>query len=242
MTDPQPDFGELLATPPKGTRFILVRHGETDWNRERRFQGHTDIPLNQQGVQQAGLVQQYLQALELTMGNPPYQVCVSSDLGRAKQTAAIIHGDRQPPVSPSSALRERDYGHLSGLTAEEMQQKSPVEYAGMKARQVDATIRSGESIRMFYNRVVSEFQRLAVENPGQCVLLVAHGGVLDCIYRHCSGTLLEKPRDWLLPNCALNLVELDSNEKASVIAWAWQGHLAQTSADRNLDEVDGRIT
>lgn len=236
------DFATAVGQKHQGTRLILVRHGQTAWNLERRFQGHTDIPLNAEGLRQAQLLGNYLEHLEQAQGHAVYQHCISSDLDRARTTASLIHGNRQPPLVLNPAFRERNYGHLSGLTAEEMQQKSPLEYAGMKARQVGAPIQGGESLLEFYSRVVRGFHDLLAAYPGQHILLVAHGGVLDCIYRHCTGTPLEKPRDWLLPNCALNLIDLDSKGKTTALVWASEGHLNTGSAGPNLDEVDGRIT
>lgn len=234
------DFGAVVSEKPVGTRFILVRHGETDWNREKRFQGHTDIALNAHGVQQARLIHQYFDALEAN-GLALYQQCISSDLDRARTTANIIHGQKTPPVQPNPDLRERHYGHLAGLTGDEMALKSPEEFAGLRNRQPDAPLHGGESLRQFYNRVVLAFKEIARVNQGTSTLLVAHGGVLDCIYRYCTGESLDKQRDWQLPNCALNIVELDSQGHGNVLLWAWLGHLNKDLPGQNMDEVDGRV-
>jgi probable phosphoglycerate mutase len=234
------DFGAVVSKKPVGTRFILVRHGETDWNREKRFQGHTDIALNKSGLQQAELVRRHFDLLALA-GSTLYQHCFSSDLDRACTTAKIIHGDRQPGIVLNSSLRERDYGHLSGLTADEMQTRSPAEYKGLRERTPNAPLSGGESLGEFYGRVVAAFQHIAMTHQDSTILLVAHGGVLDCIYRFCMGEPLQKPREWLLPNCALNLIELDSRRIWTAPLWAWTGHLNIDRPDQNMDEVDGRI-
>ena len=234
------DFGAIVSKKPMGTRFILVRHGETDWNAERRFQGHTDIPLNAHGTQQARLIRKYFDQLEST-GLPLYDHCVSSDLSRAQTTAAIIHGEKIPGVKLDAALRERNYGHLAGLTGDEMHLKSPEEFANLASRQIDALLLGGESLRDFFTRVVDVFEQVATKHANRTVLLVAHGGVLDCIYRHCTGEPLEKQREWQLPNCALNVVEIDSQGKGTVLMWAWTGHLNNDKTGQNMDEVDGRI-
>lgn len=234
------DFGAIVGKKPTGTRFILVRHGETDWNREKRFQGHIDIALNSHGLAQAGLVQQYFQRLEAA-GLVIYQHCVSSDLERAYTTARVIHRGKAQAIELDAGLRERHYGHLSGLTADEMQAKSPTEYQGLRERTPEASLLGGESIAMFYKRVVATFNRIALAHEGQHILLVAHGGVLDCIYRHCTDEPLDKQRTWALPNCALNVIELDSQANWSVPLWAWSGHLGLDRTGQNMDEVDGRI-
>ena len=111
------DFGAVVSKKLTGTRLVLVRHGETDWNREMRFQGHTDIPLNKQGETQALLVQRYLDTLAKTVG---FQIdaCFSSDLARAHNTARLVSEPFGLQVLLTQGLRERDYGHLSGLTGD----------------------------------------------------------------------------------------------------------------------------
>ena len=234
------DFGAVVSKKPAGTRFILVRHGETDWNREKRFQGHTDIALNEKGLRQAAHIRRYFDQLELA-NTTLYQHCVSSDLNRAYTTAKSIHGEKLPPIELNADLRERHYGHLSGLTADEMQVKSPAEYRGLRERTPDSPLAEGETLAGFYHRVTAAFEHIAHQRHGETILLVAHGGVLDCIYRHCLGEPLQKPRDWQLPNCALNVVELDAEGAWHIPLWAWMGHLNLDSPDQNLDEVDGRI-
>lgn len=224
-----------------GVRFILVRHGETDWNKDKRFQGHTDIALNSQGVLQAQLVRAHFDLLE-TQGLALYQHCVSSDLSRAITTARSIHGPKTPAVQLHAGLRERDYGHLSGLTGDEMLAKSPQEFTNLRNRVADAPLQGGESLKHFYSRVVSNFEQIGQEaTPGDTILLVAHGGVLDCIYRHCTGEPLEKQRQWQLPNCALNVVDIAPDGRKQVCLWAWTGHLNNGEPGQNMDEVDGRI-
>lgn len=234
------NFKTLVDKKPNGTRFILVRHGETDWNKEKRFQGHIDIALNAHGMQQAQLVRRYFDQLEAA-GVQLYQHCVSSDLGRAHVTAKIIHGGKAPAIVLNNSLRERNYGHLAGLTGDEMHEKSPQEFASLRNRVPDAPLQGGESLEQFYQRVVCAFQQIAREQQGHTTLLVAHGGVLDCIYRHCTGEPLQKQRDWQLPNCALNVVNIEPSGHKSVPVWAWLGHLRNDETGQNMDEVDGRI-
>jgi 2,3-bisphosphoglycerate-dependent phosphoglycerate mutase len=234
------DFGAIIGKKPTGARLILVRHGETDWNKQKRFQGHTDIALNAHGLLQAQLLRKYLVSLE-TQGVPLYDECISSDLIRAQATANTIHGSRTPAMHLNAGLRERDYGHLSGLTGDEMQAKSPHEFAGLRNRVPDAPLQGGESLFQFYSRVVGAFEHICAAHTGKTILLVAHGGVLDCIYRHCTGEPLQKQREWQLPNCALNVVEIDPQGNKSVKLWAWTGHLNRDKPGQNMDEVDGRI-
>ncbi len=234
------DFGAIVSKKPAGSRFILVRHGETDWNKEKRFQGHTDIALNTHGMAQAQLVKYHFDQLK-AKGLHLYDHCESSDLSRALTTAQTIHDHEVPEVVLNASLRERNYGHLAGMTGDEMHAYSPEEFAHLRNRTPDSPLKGGESLLEFYQRVVSAFDQIANARQGQTVLLVAHGGVLDCIYRHCTGEPLQKQREWQLPNCALNVVEIDSQGNKSVKLWAWTGHLNHDKPGQNMDEVDGRI-
>lgn len=230
-----------FAPPPKPdghTRIVLVRHGETPWNQEKRFQGHTDIALNAKGIEQA-------HRLGLALAQMAHMVpesAISSDLGRAQHTANILL-EYAPGLSlfTDPMLRERHYGHLAGLTGDEMQQKSPSEYTALTTRQPNSTIQGGESLSAFYTRVTQAFLTLLEKQRGQTVLVVSHGGVLDCIYRLCTNTPLQAPRQWLVPNCAINVIDFDLKGKNEILTWANLQHLSVEAHAQQMDEVDGRI-
>lgn len=222
-----------------GTQVLLVRHGETDWNREKRFQGHTDIALNAQGVEQAQLLAQRLRQVEAALGHPLFSQVVHSDLSRASHTAGILTGgDNGIQTHQDRGLRERHYGHLAGLTGDEMQAKCPSEFAHLKNRDPDGLITGGESLSQFYRRVVATYESILAKAQGHRLLIVAHGGVLDCIYRHCTNHPLQPARSWLLPNCALNVIYHPAQGPATVRLWADTSHL---QGPQGRDEVDGRI-
>ncbi|MDH4395903.1 MAG: histidine phosphatase family protein [Limnobacter sp.] len=238
------------STPPSHRKVVLVRHGETDWNASKRFQGHTDIPLNPLGVQQALALAGHFRQLEEAIQRPIAQRCISSDLSRARDTAAILW-DAQAKLHLEPKLRERDYGHLSGLTGDEMAAQHPEAFQGLKARAPHSPLPGGESLHDFNQRVLTAFVKLLSDYPDDDLLLVAHGGVLDCIYRYCTREPLEKHRDWLLPNAALNLLQVEKARSqaeetsatppaAEILLWADQSHFVQQE-DRPKDEVDGRI-
>lgn len=240
------------SAPESHRRVVLVRHGETDWNASKRFQGHTDIPLNPQGIWQAQALASHFRQLESTLQRPIARRCISSDLGRALETARILWG-QESDLHLDPNLRERDYGHLSGLTGDEMAALHPEAFNGLQTRDPHSPLPGGESLHGFNQRILSAFGKLLTLYPDDDLLLVAHGGVLDCIYRHCKAEPLEKHRSWLLPNAALNLLQVQkvsSNIKATasptpqILLWADQSHL-QTQENGldsgSRDEVDGRI-
>jgi probable phosphoglycerate mutase len=147
------------------TVFALVRHGETDWNRERRIQGSTDIPLNDTGREQA-------RATGAVLASRRWTALVASPLSRAAETARIIGahvGLSEPELEPR--LVERDYGAAEGLTGTEIDTRYPdgAEVPGREPREAVAV------------RAVDALHDLAARHPGEAVIVVAHGGVIRSV-------------------------------------------------------------
>ncbi|HEY6897649.1 MAG TPA: histidine phosphatase family protein [Rhodocyclaceae bacterium] len=205
-------------------RFCIVRHGETDWNTQRRLQGHIDIGLNPVGHRQAAAAAQGLVGLH-------FDAFLASDLLRTRETAAAITAvlGIKPHLEPD--LRERHYGVFQGRTADEVAIHFPEAYAAYKSRDEHYEFGDGESLHDFAHRISSTMTRLAETHAGQTVLLVAHGGVLDVIYRRAMGRDLSGPRDFPIPNAALNWISVGPNGW-QVELWADQRHL-----DNALDEL-----
>lgn len=208
------------------TRFCLVRHGETDWNGEKRIQGQIDIDLNAAGEAQARAVRQGLRG-------HAFAAAYSSDLRRAWSTARIATEGLGLSVSPAPTFRERNFGVLQGLTAHEARLLLPEAHGHHLARTPDHDYGDGESLIDFQARVMAGLDELAVRHIGHAVLVFTHGGVLDIAYRAASGQALERQRDFALPNAALNWLE-HRDTRWRLISWADCGHL-----DRALDEVPG---
>lgn len=198
------------------TTLCLVRHGETQWNAERRLQGHLDIPLNDHGLAQARATAALLQGKR-------FDAVYSSDLARALETARSIAGGLAPVAL--AALRERHYGSFQGLTYEEAKQNLPEAYTAFESRDPDfAFPGGGESLLAFRARVESTMLALASRHAGQQLLVVTHGGVLDIVHRLVTGTPLEAPRDFRIPNAALNWVVRDATGW-QLLAWGESAHL-----------------
>lgn len=189
----------MVEIPTKMTRLCLVRHGETAWNAARRIQGQIDIDLNETGLRQAAGAGRWLQAADIT-------AIYSSDLRRAWVTAQSI-GDALglvPVAVPE--MRERRYGVFEGLTYDEAKAKHPDGYAAFEGRNADYNFENGESLSEMFERVTGKLQAIAASHPGQNVVVVLHGGVLDIINRFVRGNPLEAPRDFLIPNAGLNWI------------------------------------
>ena len=206
------------------TRFCIIRHGETDWNTEKRLQGHVDISLNAMGEAQARSVRPGL-------AGQVFAAAYSSDLERAWRTAEIATEELDIAVLPAPTFRERHYGVYQGLTPAEALARHPDVHRHHTARSLDYDYETGESLLRFAARVMDGFAELAARHRGENVLVFTHGGVLDIIYRAAVGQDLEAPRDFSIPNAALNWLEC-RNGDWSLISWADTSHL-----DRALDEV-----
>lgn len=203
------------------TRLCLVRHGETAWNAERRLQGHLDVPLNEVGLEQARVTAEALVA-------HPFSAVYCSDLARARATAqaTAIRVGRIPTTL--TGLRERHYGAFQGLTYDEAAARFPQAYARFVRREIDFAIpEGGESLRAFSRRVSATLDEIAHRHAGERILIVTHGGVLDVAHRLATGKALDAPRDFDIPNAALNWIE-HRGGTWNLIAWAERSHLVRS--------------
>jgi probable phosphoglycerate mutase len=159
---------------------------------------------------------------------------VSSDLQRASQTAHSIAASHAMPVQVERALRERCYGGFEGLLYSEIEQRFPYEFAQWQAREVDAVlpagVNQGESFRQFYARSTQAIIDRATRCPGQTIVLVAHGGVLECAYRCALGMALETPRSFTIPNASINRFTFHDG-KLTLISWGEIDHLHRVAMD-----------
>lgn len=188
---------------PITTRICFIRHGETDWNVEKRIQGHADIPLNATGRAQA-------LAMAFSAAHARFDALYSSDLARALETAQALAQREALEIKPLPELRERHYGLFQGLTAAEGEARHPQAHAHYLARDLDYDFETGESLRDFAQRVEQAVHWLMQHHPGQTVAAVTHGGVLDILYRRATGRPLHTPRDFGIPNCSLNWFHFDA--------------------------------
>jgi probable phosphoglycerate mutase len=159
------------------TRLLLARHGETDWNRIGRWQGHADPPLNETGRRQA------VELAERLAGDGIAAV-YSSDLVRASETARVV-GDRLGlPIVQDAGLREIDVGSWSGLTRAEVQGRFPDGFARWLRGEIG---HDGETREQLTERAADAALRIATRHPGEKVLVVTHGGVIRALRRQAAG-------------------------------------------------------
>lgn len=222
----------IAATPADNrrmTELILVRHGETDWNRELRFQGQIDVPLNDTGFEQARRVAQRL-------AGEAVQQLVSSDLLRTRQTA------EQPSVRLGLAtvhdagLREQAFGIVDGMRVDDIEQQFPREWQRFSEFDADYAFVGGESTRGFHARVMAALERVARQREGQRVVVVTHGGVLDMVYRSAMGLPLSGPRQSAIPNGGISRVRMHAGAW-DILSWAETDHLQGMPAQPVYDQT-----
>jgi 2,3-bisphosphoglycerate-dependent phosphoglycerate mutase len=155
---------------------LLARHGETDWNAEHRWQGHSDIPLNERGREQA-------RALAEELVDEVIAAIYTSDLLRAYETAKVVAERKGMDVIVDDALRETNLGVWEGLTSTEIEERYPDDWRVWRDGGVPAG-RGGETPGEARERIVEAAHRIAAAHAGEQVLLVAHGGVLRHLAMH----------------------------------------------------------
>lgn len=211
------------------TKLCLIRHGETAWNAERRLQGHTDTPLNPKGVLQARQMAQALKDINLG-----FDVLYTSDLKRAADTANAVVELFGVEAQVDSALRERNFGALQGLSITEAPLLRPDIWQAHIARDLDHDLEGGESIQQFSLRIRNALDGIQKRHAGKTILVVSHGGTLDMMYRIASNQSLSAQRIVSVPNASLNWISHEESSGWVVDQWADTRHL-KGSALENVD-------
>ncbi len=216
------------------THILAIRHGETAWNVDTRIQGQIDIPLNDNGRWQA-------QRLSQALAGERVDAIYASDLQRAHETATHLAEVVGLHVRIDRGLRERAFGRFEGKTQTEIEGIWPDDARRWRQREPDFGPEGGERLTEFYERCVSTVQRLALEHPGQTIAVVAHGGVLDCLYRAATRIDLQAPRTWKVANASINRL-LHTTEGLNLIGWADTQHLEQPGLDESSDGATGYLS
>jgi 2,3-bisphosphoglycerate-dependent phosphoglycerate mutase len=207
------------------TEIVLIRHGETQWNALGRYQGHTDIALNDTGRAQAQATARAIAHLHKTQ---PFTGLYASDLQRALQTAQPLAQVLGLPVQTDARLRERHFGALEGLTREQIAQQHP-EHAA-RLLEPHHTPPGGESQAQFFTRVEQVLHGIAAKHRGQTVAAVCHGGTLAMAWRIAHGQWVDAPRAGPMLNASLNSIVHDGT-RFTVRYWGEVGHLSNSADD-----------
>ena len=200
------------------TELVLIRHGETDMNRELRFQGHVDVALNAIGLEQA-------RRLAARMAGQQADAVYASDLLRARQTAQPIASELALRPVPEAGLREQSFGRVDGMRVDDIKTQHPEAWEGWLRFEEHYAMPEGESTHKFHGRVMEAVNRLASAHRNGKLVIVTHGGVLDMIYRTARSLGLSGPRQSDIPNAGLNRIRV-RGEAIDILDWADTRHLA----------------
>jgi len=209
-----------MPAQPKST-LLIIRHGETVWNAERRFQGHGDSPLTEIGRNQVAALGRRIEGYN-------FDALIASDLGRTRETASIIAGFTGHTAEFDSRLRERNYGILEGLTVPQIRDTHSEVYDQFNTDDPDYILPGGESHRQHYQRNVAFFEEMITGKWGTKVAAVAHGGVLDSIFRYVAVLPLDQPRCYITTNASLTIVSHGNfygTTRWVIETWCDAGHL-----------------
>ena len=233
----------------EATRILAIRHGETAWNVDTRIQGQLDIGLNDTGRWQA-------QRTAKALAHEDIAAVYSSDLSRAFETAQTIANaqsargagtssdaetaqkaasSRALQVVPHLGLRERHFGHFQGKTWAEIETHWPDDARKWRQRDPAWSPIEGESLLQLRERIAQCVHELAHQHTGEQIVLVAHGGVMDVLYRLATGQSTQAPRTWHLGNAAINRL-LWTPQGLSLVGWGDVSHF------EDADHHDSNMT
>ena len=200
------------------SQLIIIRHGETVWNRERRMQGHSDSPLSETGLRQARLLARRLQEIK-------FNLLYCSDSGRAHDTARTVAEVTGHELIVEPRLRERHFGVFEGLTGPEIEAQHPQAFMRFKSRDPHYAVPGGESAAAFRDRALACLTEIAGRHVNEVVVIITHGLVCDIAYRAAHGIELMARRDFELVNAGLNRFRYEQDRWQCEV-WGDAGHLA----------------
>jgi 2,3-bisphosphoglycerate-dependent phosphoglycerate mutase len=200
------------------TELIFIRHGETDWNRQQRFQGQIDVPLNALGHQQAARLAQRLAAEDAP------DAMISSDLLRTRQTSAPLARAWGQTPQLDAAFREQHFGIFEGLDVPTIKSQHAALWTRWLEHEGDFALPGGENLVQFHRRVLDAVRALATAHAGKRLAIVTHGGVLDMLWRTAHGLPVRGLRDCDIPNTGINRLHWRQGS-LSIASWADAAHL-----------------
>jgi len=207
---------------PLVTNVLLIRHGQSKGNAERRFGGHTATPLSARGRKQAEATARSLKSESLT-------AIYSSDLARAIETARPLAKLTGLPINGTSAFRERGVGVMEGLTFEEAARQHPEQYAALLRRDFEHVLTGGESYRELLDRAWQKLDEIIAQNRGGKIAVFSHTGTICILALHLMGALdsPELKPVWISSaNCGITRFELREDGFVRVLNVNDTSHLA----------------
>ena len=180
----------------KETEIILIRHGETEWNSQKRMQGHSNSDLSEVGMGQ-------IQALGELMKNVSFDHIYSSDSLRTSQTAEAITQYSGHTLQFDQRIREKNLGVFEGLTSTEAKERHPEVYRLFKTAGANYVIDEGESTQQLLERALEFIEEIRLRHPQERVVMVTHGGVVRVLMKHALGLSIDAPTRFIIKNTGI---------------------------------------
>ena len=180
----------------KETEIILIRHGETEWNSQKRMQGHSNSDLSEVGRGQ-------IQALGELMKNVSFDHIYSSDSLRARQTAEAITQYSGHTLQFDQRIREKNLGVFEGLTSTEAKGRHPEVYRLFKTAGANYVIDEGESTQQLLERALEFIEEIRLRHPQERVVMVTHGGVVRVLMKYALGLSIDSPTRFIIKNTGI---------------------------------------
>jgi len=180
----------------KETEIILIRHGETEWNSQKRMQGHSNSDLSEVGRGQ-------IQALGELMKNVSFDHIYSSDSLRTRQTAEAITQYSGHTLQFDQRIREKNLGVFEGLTSTEAKERHPEVYRLFKTAGANYVIDEGESTQQLLERALEFIEEIRLRHPQERVVMVTHGGVVRVLMKHALGLSIDAPTRFIIKNTGI---------------------------------------
>lgn len=201
------------------TRIYLTRHGETEWNRQRRFQGSRNSELTEKGILAAELLSARVEEIDL-------DCIVSSPLKRAYQTAEIVRGKKKINILKHDDLKEINLGGFEGMRWDEIEEQYGEILHRIKEDPINNRYPNGENLAEFYSRVEKAVKETIEKCRNKNFLIVAHGGTIKCIESYMKKFKINN--DWMgnvVHNCSLSCYEVDDSDEIKEIFYNDTAHL-----------------
>ena len=186
------------------TRLLFIRHAQTEWNIQRRFQGHGDSPVTEEGQEQ-------LQRLKSRLAGLEFDVVYSSDLRRTMETSKMLSG-KQRVEEPR--LRERGVGILEGLNLEQIMAEHAEAFRAFRSGAKDHQIEGGESLQIALNRAWTFLEEMPEKHPGAELAAVSHAGLIRLICKQILGLALDAPNFFQIPNTSLTQLVFSPKDRS----------------------------
>lgn len=206
------------------TKIYLTRHGETEWNRQFRFQGHKNSDLTDKGILAAELLADRIEEISI-------DYIISSPLMRAYNTAEIVKGSKNIEILKNDGLKEINLGDFEGLSYMDIKKENPEIIQSIENDPFNNRYPNGENLKEFYNRVIKAFKEIIDKCKNKTILIVAHGGTLKCIEAYIKDFKISN--DWIgsvVKNCSLSYFEINENNEFKEIFYNDTQHLEGIAA------------